>query len=280
MKDSSIHIRPVQANSERHNLREVIPDYVNKSLLEHNPEPMVLDSVSNRLAKAKERYKKSVGQRMQKKATPIREAVVNLNDASEDTMNKLKELSQKLEDKFGIRCFQIFVHADEGHHDLETKEWKPNYHAHMVFDFTHEITGKSLKLEKKDMREMQTIVAETLQMRRGVASDKENLHHLAYKTKVIAEKKVKLQEDLDLLEQKKNEVRFRIKKLEASGGEFDTKKTKAKEALREAFFNPTSILTEKSKEFEQLDENELNEAIIEFTDELDTLKNEIGSFKT
>ena len=219
--NSSIHISPVQANSERHNLREVIPDYVNKDLLEKNPISFNSESIAERLASIKAKYKASVGQQMQKKATPIREGVVNLKDVTPDTMDQLKLLSKKLENELGVRCFQIHIHADEGHwEDKQNKQgWKPNYHAHMVFDFTHPETGKGLRLKKHDMIKMQDIVAETLQMTRGKTSDVKHLHHEQFKAQKELEKQKKLQEQNEILEQKKNEVRARIKRLADSGGE-------------------------------------------------------------
>lgn len=216
--NSSIHISPVQANSERHNLREVIPDYVNMDLLEKNPISFNSESIAERLASIKAKYKASVGQQMQKKATPIREGVVNLKDITPDTMDQLQLLSKKLENELGIRCFQIHIHADEGHwEDKAETKWKPNYHAHMIFDFTDDFTGKGLRLKKLDMIKMQDIVAETLGMQRGKTSDKEHLHHVKYKAQQEELKQKKLQEQNEILEQKKNEVRARIKRLADSG---------------------------------------------------------------
>ena len=91
---SSIHIIPIKANSQAHNFRETKLDYVREDLTKDNTS-FVLDQISNRLETIKSTYKAHVGQNMQKKATPIREAVVNLKDASPQTMNDLKKLDEK-----------------------------------------------------------------------------------------------------------------------------------------------------------------------------------------
>jgi hypothetical protein len=277
--NSSIHIEPVKTNSEQHNFRQVVPGYVNEDLLEHNPEPFVLDSIENRLATIKDRYKKSVGQSMQKKATPIREGVVNLKDVTPQTMTKLKELGIILESEFGMRCFQIHIHADEGHWqdgegdkpkaERDPAKWKPNYHAHMVFDFTHEDTGKGLRLKPKDFVLMQTIVAETLGMVRGESSDKEHLHHLQYKNQQELLRNKKLQKDIELLEQKKNEVRARIRGIAGRG------ETGSKEALRREIFEKAVNPSTNIQEFSQWSENDLNSAINSLENEVSRIEAEI-----
>jgi hypothetical protein len=273
--NSSIHISPVQANSERHNLREVIPDYVNKDLLEKNPISFNSESIAERLASIKANYKASVGQQMQKKATPIREGVVNLKDVTPDTMDQLKLLSKKLENELGVRCFQIHIHADEGHwEDKQNKQgWKPNYHAHMVFDFTHPETGKGLRLKKHDMIKMQDIVAETLQMTRGKTSDVKHLHHEQFKAQKELEK---LQEQNEILEQKKNEVRARIKRLEDSGEESIRSQ---KEAVRAIFLASTSISEEEERKLLSFDEKALGEVVSEFEREVEQTQNELEELR-
>lgn len=177
MAQTSIHIDPVKTSSEVHNKRLKALGYVRPELSRLN-DYWESDSQVNRLASIKARYLSATGQQMQKKATPIREGVIVIKDTT--TMKELQNLAQELESRFGIRCFQIAIHKDEGH--VAAKEWKPNLHAHMVFDWTDE-NGKSVKLRKSDMVEMQTIVANCLKMDRGIASDKKHLNAVQYKLK-------------------------------------------------------------------------------------------------
>jgi hypothetical protein len=117
-------------------------------------------------------------------AKPIREGVVVIDDNT--SMADLRNLKFKLKERFGIDCFQIHIHKDEGHIVTE-KEAKTasvfgetkivgsvirNLHAHMIFDWQDKRTGRSFKLNRADMREMQTLTSEVLGMKRGDANKK------------------------------------------------------------------------------------------------------------
>ncbi|MCR9252075.1 MAG: plasmid recombination protein [bacterium] len=201
---SSINIQPVKNNSEIHNERLKEFDYVRKDL-SHLNVSWKIDSIENRLTLIKSRYFESVGQKMQSKSTPIREGVFLIKPGT--TMQDCKSMSDELESKFGIKAFQIHLHRDEGHYNAETKEWKPNLHGHILFDWTDINTGKSIKLNKNDMAKVQTIVAESLGMERGVSSDKVHLNSLQYKS-------TKLQTELEQLKEhfkKLGEIRKELK---------------------------------------------------------------------
>ena len=192
MAQTSIHIEAVKTSSEVHNKRLKALDYVRAELTKNNSY-WESDTQKNRLADIKARYKAATGQQLQKKATPIREGVVVIKNST--TMKDMQKLAQVLEDRFGIKCFQIAIHKDEGH--VHAKEWTPNLHAHMVFDFTDQ-NGKSLKLRRNDMIEMQTLVAETLGMDRGVASDRKHLNAFQYKIQKRIEQLEELEHDTGL----------------------------------------------------------------------------------
>lgn len=175
-QQTSIHVQPVKGGSEQHNKREKELDYIRPEL-SHLNEYWEKDTQADRLETIKAKYLKTTGQKMQAKATPIREAVVVINH--DTTMEDLKKLSEAYRQRFGIDTFQIAIHKDEGYPNAG--EWKPNLHAHMVFDWTNQQTGKSLKLNRQDMMAMQTVTAEVLQMDRGVSSDKQHLSAIQYK---------------------------------------------------------------------------------------------------
>ena len=178
MQQTSINVQPVKGGSEQHNKREKKLDYVREEFSCLN-EYWECDTQTNRLAFCKENAKAKTGRKMQEKATPIREAVVVIKP--ETTMQDMKNLAAAFQEKFGIETFQIAIHKDEGHH--KGKEWKPNLHAHMVFDWTDHNSGKSIKLSRPDMVEMQTLAAEVLGMKRGVSSDKKHLTAMQWKNK-------------------------------------------------------------------------------------------------
>ena len=182
MAQTSIHIQPVKPGSEAHNKREKDLDYVRKDL-SHLNEYWQSCSQGERLEQIKNIVKERTKRTMQSKATPIREAVIVID--KDTTMQQLQELARKIEAKFGIHCFQIAAHRDEGY--MNAKKWTPNLHAHFVFDWTDHQTGKSYKLNREDMVEMQTMVAKELNMERGKSSDKKHLNAIQFKME--AEKK-------------------------------------------------------------------------------------------
>lgn len=175
MSATSINIQPVKGGSEIHNFREKELSYV-RSELSHLNESWAIDSISSRLEDIKQRYQNTTGQQMQKKATPIREGVIVIESGT--SMDQLRDFATRCEEQFGIKTFQIHMHKDEGH--MNSKEWKPNLHAHIVFDWTQN-NGKSIKLNRQDMAKMQTMLAESLGMQRGKSSDREHLNAIQFK---------------------------------------------------------------------------------------------------
>ena len=211
---------------ERHNRREKELTYVRSDLTRMN-ESWEIATISDRLASIKATYKKTTGQNMQRKATPIREGVVVISPSI--TMADLRKLAENIEKKWGIKTIQIHIHRDEGHKDQGT--WKPNLHAHMIFDWTQS-NGKSIKLNCKDMSELQTICADTLHMERGVSSDQKHLSAIQYKTEVkskeiesLEKEYVERKEDWEkkcrLWEKQRNKLAREVDNLEAKKKELD-----------------------------------------------------------
>ena len=77
---------------------------------------------------------------------------------------------------------------------MNAREWTPNLHAHVVFDWTQP-NGKSVRLSRDDMAELQTIASETLGMERGVSSDRRHLSAVQYKTERAREQLQELSKD-------------------------------------------------------------------------------------
>lgn len=261
MAKTSINIQPVKSTSEKHNRREKNLDYVRPELSKKN-QSWEKDDIANRLQTITNRYKETTKQAMQKKATPIREGVIVISEKTK--MEQLQDFANKCQKRFGIDAFQIHMHKDEGH----TKEgdFKPNLHAHIVFDWTNPDTGKSQKLKKQDMAEMQTILAESLKMQRGESSDKKHLSAIQFKNQTEAERSKNI-----LQEQKK--IKSEIKSLELS------------KTVSNAFKNVFAGLemTKAEKELEQLkieqeDTNKAYEKRIQTLQEKNTkLKSDLDS---
>ena len=195
MASTSINIQPcISCSSEQHNQRLKELDYV-RSDLSHLNEHWQSDdrTLSQHLSEVQRAYQQAKGKRMHAKATPIREGVIVIKE--DTTLDDLQRFARAVEDRWGIKALQIHTHKDEGY--MHAKEWTPNLHAHIVFLWADE-NGVTRKLGRQDMVEMQTLLAESLQMDRGVASDKKHLSSLQFK--VEAEEKRLTEAQIKLVE--------------------------------------------------------------------------------
>lgn len=186
MKKTSIHIRPCNVGvSEQHNNREKELDYV-RADLSHLNEKIMLDArpLEQTMKDLSVLVKTKTGRRMQAKAKPLKEGVIVIDENT--SMQQLSDFGDKCKEKWGITPLQIYLHRDEGHYNDKGK-WKPNYHAHIVFNYIDTTTGKTINLNRKDLSEMQTLLADTLQMQRGQSSDKKHLSSLQFKNEKLRE---------------------------------------------------------------------------------------------
>lgn len=187
-KKTCIHFDPVKPGCEIHNWRMKELDYVIKELTpnnEHWVDPRYAGKTLSDIRKEiAERYQATVGQKMQAKAAPIREAAVVIKP--DTTMADLQLLAKQLEKEFGIKCIQIHIHRDEGFNKTNPDPSKLNLHAHFVADWTHD-DGTSLRLGRPDTSRMQTVAAECLKMERGSSSNVKHLNAIQYKEKKALE---------------------------------------------------------------------------------------------
>lgn len=79
--------------------------------------------------KIKDDYKKHHNQRMQDKAQPLKEAVLNLE--KHHTINDIRKALK--ESNFPLQAAHIAIHRDEGYKHELTGETIKNYHAHIIF---------------------------------------------------------------------------------------------------------------------------------------------------
>ena len=193
---TSINFKVAKSDSEIHNFRKKSFDYIRKDLT-HKNEYWMEQKIADRLLKIEAFCKEKSGRKLQKNAMPVREAVVVIKENT--TMQDLHNLSKRLEEELKIRIFQIAIHKDEGHYDKDTKEWKPNYHAHLVADWQDLQTGKTLKHQSFHYSKMQDLAAECLEMERGVSGSLARLEAVEFKIK-------KKEEDLKILEERYQEM--------------------------------------------------------------------------
>lgn len=214
-KATSSHFVPALSGAEEHNERQKQLDYVRKDLSHLNQTWKAADftTVDQARKTVAEKYKAAHGRKLPKNATPIQETVVVLSP--DTTMKQLQNLAQRIQDTWGFRPLAIYTHMDEGH--VKSKTWKPNLHAHLIFDTT-DSNGETLKPISEKMRKsqqskwekkeaelaqregreprkffppdswklpafdyMQDLTAECLGMARGEKSDKRHLDALEYK---------------------------------------------------------------------------------------------------
>ena len=136
-------------------------------------------------------------------SSPIRESVVNIKP--DTTMNDLLKYTKKVQERWGIRAIQIHIHRDEGHYENpdDPSTWKPNLHAHIIWDWMNHDTGKSYKLGKKDMEELQDMAADTLEMERGQRKSETGREHLEHNDFILFQQKKQSAElDIEIAEKR------------------------------------------------------------------------------
>ena len=167
---SSINFKKSIAINTEHNDRTLAPSYLidTEKGAECNLNAEQARALKNQIIKeAIQKYTENTRQKFQAKSFEW-SAVVNIKP--DTTMQDLENLAKHFNDKYGFQCYQIAIHRDEGHKD-ENGEKQINQHAHMEFITLDKETGKqNFKMRdfsKQKMREIQTEVAEILQMERG-----------------------------------------------------------------------------------------------------------------
>ena len=260
---SSIHIKPCNTqSSEAHNRRTaeymrnigksqiyivpelsadneqwINPDFGSPNLQAHydNIKRLVKEK-TGRAMQEKERERKGKNGKVIKVAgcTPIREGVLLIKP--DTTLADVKKFGEECQKRWGITPLQIFLHKDEGHWlggqpDVEDKEsfqvgerwFKPNYHAHIVFDWMNHDTGKSQKLNNDDMTVMQTLASDILSMKRGQSKAETGKEHLERNDFIIEKQKEEMsrldatrqhrEQQLETVNQKMQEVESRTNTL-------------------------------------------------------------------
>ena len=153
---------------------------------------------------------------------------------SDTTLADVRNFGEECQRRWGITPLQIFLHKDEGHWlngqpEAEDREsfkvgdrwFKPNYHAHIVFDWMNHETGKSRKLNDDDMMQMQTLASDILLMERGQSKAVTGKEHLERNDFIIEKQKAELQrmdaakrhkeEQINLAEQELKQVKSEIR---------------------------------------------------------------------
>ena len=229
---SQIYIVPeLTSNNEQW----INPSFGSPDLQAHyeNIKRMVKEK-TGRAMQEKERERKGKNGKIIKVAgcSPIREGVLLIRP--DTTLADVCKFGKECQRRWGITPLQIFLHKDEGHWlsgqpeagDRESfqvgeKWFKPNYHAHIVFDWMNHDTGKSRKLNDEDMTEMQSLASDILLMERGQSKAVTGKEHLERNDFIIEKQKAELQrmdaakrhkeEQIGLAEQELKQVKSEIR---------------------------------------------------------------------
>ena len=271
---TSINFKAAKSDSEIHNFRKKSFDYIRKDLT-HKNEYWMEQKIADQIQKIESYCKEKSGRKLQKNAMPIREAVVVIKENT--TMQDLHNLSKRLEEELKIRIFQIAIHKDEGHFDKETKEWKPNYHAHLVADWQDLETGKTLKHQSFHYSKMQDLAAECLEMERGISGSLTRLEAVEFKIK-------KKEEDLKILEERYSQMQQemeskRSEELIVKESDFlgfqKIKTDKTIENYKKAIKTNNIQLLKNKTELESKEKQ-----IVELKTNIESLKKEVSFFKS
>ena len=264
---SSIHIKPCNiVSSEAHNRRTaeymrnigesriyvvsklstdneqwVNPDFGTTELRTHydNIKRMVKEK-TGRAMQEKERERKGKNGKIIKVAgcSPIREGVSLIR--ADTTLADVHKFGEECKQRWGITPLQIFLHKDEGHwlsgqpeaedresFQIDGKWFKPNYHAHIVFDWMNHDTGKSCKLNDEDMTEMQSLASDILLMERGQSKTETGKEHLERNDFIIEKQKAELQRIDAAKRHKEQQVELAEQELKQVKSEIRTDKLKS-----------------------------------------------------
>lgn len=314
---SSIHIKPCNIkSSEAHNRRTaeymcnigesriyivselsadneqwINPDFGSPDLQMHydNIKQMVKEK-TGRAMQEKERERKGKNGKIIKVAgcSPIREGVLLIK--ADTTLADVKKFGKECQRRWGITPLQIFLHKDEGHWlsgqpDAEDKEsfqvgerwFKPNCHAHIVFDWMNHDTGKSQKLNDDDMMEMQTLASDILSMQRGQSKSETGKEHLERNDFIIEKQRAELQRIDETKRHKEQQVSLAEQELRQVKSEIRTDKLKsvATDAATAIASGVGSLFgSGKLKHLEQTNEN-LHQKIAERDKGIDALKTQM-----
>ena len=264
---SSIHIKPCNiASSEAHNRRTaeyirnigvskiyvvselsadneqwINPNFGTPELQTHydNIKRMVKEK-TGRAMQEKERERKGKNGKIIKVAgcSPIREGVLLIR--ADTTLADVHKFGEECKQRWGITPLQIFLHKDEGHwlsgqpeaedresFQIDGKWFKPNYHAHIVFDWMNHDTGKSCKLNDEDMTEMQSLASDILLMERGQSKTETGKEHLERNDFIIKKQKAELKRIEETQRHKKQQVTLAEQELKQVKSEIRTDKLKS-----------------------------------------------------
>lgn len=205
MTISSIHFQKAEVEfAEKHNFRteKKEPEYLLDKQYRKTNEYLKLND-------PKELYQEQLKIRNQNHARGFAphlkdvywEAVVNLDE--KHSLADVKKVADFIQQKYHLQPCSIALHHDEGYTDKDGTV-KYNHHAHLCFLTMDKGISTMRKIRSKELRQMQTEVAQLLGLERGKENSKATrLDHKQYREKAreLAEKDELYEKELYSLEQ-------------------------------------------------------------------------------
>ena len=152
----------------------------------------------------------------------IRESCVVIK--SDTTLADVRRFADSVCSTFGVKCLGIWIHKDEGYlrsehieEDGVTKDteeedkWKPNLHAHVLFDWYLPDQGRVARTTKDLYSTMQDMAAAALNMERG---EKSKRRHIASKEYAEQQAANRISTLLNKLAQLESSIKAQTKQLE------------------------------------------------------------------
>lgn len=227
MRKSSINIADIKHEAYEHNHRNYTPNYAIDTADKNEYISFLKDKYLKTETNKYGTYKKidfeaieavyKANHKATTKRTPqasikwFKEAVINTDEHI--TKQHLINLKNRLKSEFGISVIDIAHHKDEGH--IENGAKKINYHAHLIF-VNADSNGITKKWNKAELRRLQTVVAETLEMERGTPGKNRRLEHKDYKqqqklqtkkiNRVVEKFAEEISEDHRIIKKMRNEI--------------------------------------------------------------------------
>ena len=258
---SSINFKPSKDHQVFHNTT-IRPNYAIGGELEYDLKGYPARDLKNKIiSQAIENYNKNKAPKAPKFKAKNYEWSAVVNIKPETTMDDLKKLAEHLNKKYGFQCYQITIHRDEGHIN-DDGEKEINHHAHLELITLDKETGKQRwNFTPRKLRELQTEVAEILQMERGIdkrISGAKRIEPRAYARlkeqerqekreikKELTNTKAELTSNKNELNSVKNELETTKKELKALSANAIRKRV---EQERKAWLNTNKALHEQSAE--------------------------------
>ena len=233
---SSINFKPSKDHQVFHNTT-IRPNYAIGGELEYDLKGYPARDLKNKIiSQAIENYNKNKAPKAPKFKAKNYEWSAVVNIKPETTMDDLKKLAEHLNKKYGFQCYQITIHRDEGHIN-DDGEKEINHHAHLELITLDKETGKQRwNFTPRKLRELQTEVAEILQMERGI--DKRISGAKRIEPRVYAEMKEKERANQKAL---KKELENTKETLKNTTQELESVKTELKNTKKEKNLSKTAI---------------------------------------